>query len=60
MDLALNSLQVLMCHKTQTTNNQPTYFSCCLFEDISLFGAMKRYSVFPKAPALLKFHHQIV
>ena len=30
MDLALNNLQKLICHKTQTTN-QPTKFFCFIF-----------------------------
>ena len=27
MDLALNNLQMLICHKTQTTKQQPTILS---------------------------------
>ena len=32
MDLALNNLQMLMCHKTQPTNQPTIFFSMKLFE----------------------------
>ena len=63
MDLALNNLQGLICHKTQTTN-QPYIGPYQVLQfwvrvDLGVM-AMKRYSASPKVPALLKPHHQIV
>ena len=39
MDLALNNLQRLICHKPQTTNNQSAFIIWLLFEGIPGGGA---------------------
>ena len=56
MDLALNNLQKLICHKTQ-----PTYQMLPLQARVDLEAmTMKWYSAFPKAPVLPKPHYQII
>ena len=39
MDLALNSLQKLMCHKTQTTYQQPNILYITFLNEPGLFLA---------------------
>ena len=80
MDLALNNLQRLICHKTQRTkpNHKPLIYIQFKWQTI-LFDpyigpyqvpslratealrvtALKEYSTFPKAPALLKPYYEI-
>ena len=51
MDLALNNLQRLICHKTKQTKPNRVNLGVML---------MKGYFAFPKASVLLETHHKIV
>ena len=54
MDLALNNLQRLICHKTQTTN-QPTSELKMIRELHDYFGAGNKLNDFMKIHAKVKF-----
>ena len=64
------SLALLRSFNVKTVPYEPTQFSSIWLIDMALSGAttkvdqgvmaMKRYSAFPRAPALLEPHHQIV
>ena len=59
MNFALNNLQRLICYKIQ--RNKQTYQMLPLLTGVDQGAiAIKGYSSFPKAPALLEPHHRIV
>ena len=62
MDLALNNLQGLICHKTNQTKPYVEPYQVLPLQARVDLGAMamKGYSAYLKAPALLEPHHQIV